>query len=207
MYTFSLKNWPRFVFFYAAKSTCLTRPMDHNGSTAQMRQRQRPSSKPGPSERAAIRSSSHRAAAFTRPSEADAYSFYPRSSNYGLALESHPQARQASSHVARLCPGRRGGELREPRWTQGTRPRLVPATRRVTEAGPHMQMSASTSRSVTVSWPIGPRARGLAGGPGGRLVRLAGYVQGRGIGGSCARYGKLFFLIALSSTVITVLSF
>ena len=101
-------------------------------------------------------------AAFTRPSEADAYSFYPRSSNYGLALESHPQARQASSHVARLCPGRRGGEPREPRWTQGTWPRLVPATRRVTEAGPHMQMSASTSRSVTVSWPGFPFPTGPA---------------------------------------------
>jgi len=143
--------------------------------------RDRASSKPGHSERAAIRSSSPRAAAFTRPSEAGAFFFYPRSSNYGLALESHPQTRQrpltwrdfvlagAARRRARLDPGAL--------W-----PRLVLATRRVTEAGPHMQMSASTSRSVTVSWPIGPRARG-------RWTRSpsGGVRAGEEYSASCAR--------------------
>jgi hypothetical protein len=148
-----------FFFFYAAKRTCLARPMDPNGSTAQMHQRQRGRvQNPGPSNAPRF------APAVTGPRllrdlrRPALIFFYPRSGNYGLALESHPQTRQrpltwrdfvlageAASHVGR----------------KGLWPRLIHATRRVTEAGAHRQMSASTWRSVTVSWPIGPRARGL----------------------------------------------
>ena len=78
--------------------------------------RDRASSKPGHSERAAIRSSSPRAAAFTRPSEAGAYFFYPRSSNYGLALESNKQGSVLSRGAILSWPARRGGE---PGWTHG----------------------------------------------------------------------------------------
>jgi len=55
-------------------------------------------------------------AAFTRPSEAGAYFFYPRSSNYGLALESNKQGSVLSRGAILSWPARRGGE---PGWTHG----------------------------------------------------------------------------------------